>query len=45
MLSVKNLIERKQARLQRIVNQGRLSQAEANYQVLQYAKLACKILG
>lgn len=45
MKSVKKLIESKQARLQRIVNQGRLSQTEANKQVLQYAKLADTILG
>lgn len=44
-MSNKKLIERKQARLQRFVNQGRLAQSEANRQVGQYARLVVKILG
>jgi hypothetical protein len=43
--NVKKKIETKQNRLNRFVTQGRLSQQQANEQVLQYAKLVCSILG
>ena len=55
-MSNKKLIEKKQNRLNRLVLQGSivqgctkasvpLTQTKANEQILQYAKLVCKILG
>ena len=44
-MNVKKRIEQKQERLNRFVNQGRLTQAEANRQVIQFAKAACRVLG
>lgn len=45
MKSNKRLIETKQDRLNRFVTQHRLTQQQANKQVLQYARLVCNILG
>ena len=44
MNSVKKRIEKKQNRLNRLVLQGSITQAKANEQILQYARLVYKIL-
>lgn len=41
-MSIKKLLEEKQQRLQKFVNSGLLTQAKANEQILQYAKLLSK---
>lgn len=45
MKSIKKLIEKKQGRLNRFVNQGRLTQAEANYQMRQFAQVLVHKIG
>ena len=45
MASVKALIEKKQKRLNRFVDQGRLDQKTANEQIKQYAQVVCAKLG
>lgn len=44
-MTVKQKIEKKQNRLNRLVNYGKITQTKANEQIRQYARLVCKILG
>jgi len=45
MISIKKLIEKKQARLNGLVLAGRMDKQTANEQILQFAKLLCMKLG
>lgn len=44
-MSAKQRIKKKMNRLNRLVDQGRMSQADANEQVRQYARIVCRVLG